>query len=147
MKILVDADSCPVKDIIIELGVEYNLEVYFVTNINHILEVGDKANTIIVDNHSQAADIAIINKAEQGDIVITNDYGLASMALSKKCFSISARGYIYNNKNINNLLNTRHITMKLRKSNKCKIKGPRKRKSADDNKFKKNLELLILKNG
>lgn len=146
MKIIVDSDSCPVKDIIVKISKNYNLEVIFVVNINHEINISaNNIKKILVDNNSQSADIRIANISEGGDIVVTSDHGLAAMVLGKNCYCISFNGYIYNEENIDELMMRRHLTMKLKRSNKINIKGPSKRKEQDDLHFQLNLTKLIEK--
>jgi len=126
MVILVDADSCPVKEILLEIGEKYNIRVIFLASINHNIEVNKFGEVKIVDAYNQGVDIELANLASNRDIVVTNDYGLASIVLGKGCFVISASGYIFTKENIDSLLLSRHISMKLRKSG-YRVKGPRKR--------------------
>lgn len=144
MKILVDSDSCPVKDNIIEISQKYNIEVLFISSISHFstkLDI-DKSNIIYVDNSYQSADMELFGRAYKHDIIITDDYGLASLVLGKECYCISSRGYIYNKDNINTLLAQRYISMKERKRNKRSTKI-KKRSELDDKNFEKSLNNLI----
>ncbi len=146
MKILVDGDSCPVKDIIIETAQNYSLDVVFVASTDHIIKQdSNKVKVIVVDAFNQSADIRITNESEEGDIVLTNDYGLASLVLTKGCYSMSFNGYIYNNDKINHLLFKRHLVQKLKKKKNFKFKGPKKRAKEDDIRFRNNLENIIKK--
>lgn len=96
----------------------------------------------MVDNVSQAVDMAIINKAKKGDIVVTGDFGLASMALARKAYAISFNGMIFNEDNIDRLLFERHLSGVVRRSG-GRVKGPAKRKGSDDKNFEKSLIFLI----
>jgi uncharacterized protein YaiI (UPF0178 family) len=141
MKILVDADACPVKDIIEELARKYDLELIMVSNINHII-TSNYAKVVVVDGASQSADIAIVNLARLGDIVVTQDYGLASIALAKGAYSIHPLGKLYTEENIEGLLMERYVNQKARQARE-RINGPRKRKPADNSLFKDRLDKLI----
>jgi len=140
MRILVDADACPVKNIIVELAKKNNIEVIMFFDNAHVYEDG-YSKVFIVDKGSDSVDYFLINRALASDIVITGDYGLASMALAKKTYPISPRGLIYNEDNILALLSQRAISQKLRKHKN--LKGPKKRVSNDDEKFRKSLNIII----
>lgn len=146
MRILVDADACPVKEVIVSIAKSYKMEVVFIVNYNHCIKDDDYSEILIVDNESQSVDIALINKAKPNDIVITNDYGLADMSLGKRCFCISNSGYIYTKDNIDGLLFRRHLTMKLKKRKNFKFSKIKKRNNNDDERFRENLIKLIKDN-
>lgn len=143
MKILVDGDSCSVKDIILKISRKFDIKVVFLVSINHILELGDQAEVIYVDNYSQAVDIQIANMSCKGDIVVTNDYGLASLVIERGSYCISNRGHIFDKGNIDRFLINRHITMRAKKEGQ-RIRGPRKKKVVDDENFMNGLIKLIL---
>jgi uncharacterized protein YaiI (UPF0178 family) len=142
MKILVDADACPVKDIIEELARQYDIELIMVSNVNHIIE-SNYAKVITVDGASQSADIAIINRTRSGDIVVTQDYGLASMVLAKGSYAMDSQGKQFTDGNIESLLLRRYMNQKARQAGE-RINGPRKRNPADNRLFKEQLQKLIL---
>ncbi|NLB88854.1 MAG: YaiI/YqxD family protein [Syntrophomonadaceae bacterium] len=144
MRIIVDADSCPVKEIIEEVAREYMVPVVMVSNLNHNI-TSNYSEIVVVDGNSQAADLAIINMTNGKDIIVTQDYGLASMVLGKKAQAISPSGNIYSLKNIDTLLMQRHINFKARQAG-LKIPNSKKRSKTDDNKFRTNLIKLIEKN-
>lgn len=141
MRIIVDADACPVKDIIEEVAKSYNLPVVMISNINHNI-TSTYSEIIVVDGNSQAADFAIVNKTTTNDIVVTQDYGLASMVLGKNAQAISPHGRVYSLNNIDTLLMQRHINFKARKAG-LKIPHAKKRNNLDDDKFRTNLIKLI----
>lgn len=140
MRILVDADACPVKDIIIDIGNKYNLEVILFSDTSH--ELNYDCNIITVDKSKDSVDLAIIKSVLPNDIVVTQDYGLAAIALSKKAKAINPNGIIYNDDNINQLLFDRFLSAKSRKMgiNRSNIK---KRTKEHDEKFKKYLLSII----
>ncbi len=140
MRILVDADACPVKKIIVELAKKNNIEVIMFFDNAHVYEDG-YSKVYIIDKGADSVDYFLINRALQNDIVVTGDYGLASMALAKKTYPISPRGLIYNDYNILGLLSQRAISQKLRKHKN--LKGPKKRVSNDDELFRKSLNEII----
>ncbi|SMB89819.1 hypothetical protein SAMN00017405_0665 [Desulfonispora thiosulfatigenes DSM 11270] len=142
MNIYVDADACPVKDIIIDLGQKYKVKVVIVCSISHYSKALENVESIIVDNVPQAADMAIINKIKENDIVITQDYGLASIALAKKCKVLHHTGKPYTNENIDNLLLNRHISSKIRRAG-GKTKGPKAFTEVDRERFRMALSGLL----
>lgn len=142
MKIIIDADACPVKDITEDLARQYSIELIMVSNINHLIR-SNYAQVIVVDGADQSADIAIINLSRPGDIVITQDYGLASMALAKGSYAIDPLGKQFTSENIEGLLMQRYINQKARRAGE-RINGPRKRVSLDNNRFQRNMRQLIL---
>lgn len=144
MKILVDADACPVKNIIEEVAGQFSLEVIMVSNINHLIE-SQYASVVVVDGASQSADIAIINLARPGDVVVTQDYGLASMVMAKGTRALTPGGKIYTDENIDRLLLSRFLNQKARRAGE-RIKGPRKRAGQDDRKFATSLQQIIEQN-
>lgn len=141
MKIIVDADACPVKEIIVRVGKEFNKEVVMVIDTSHILH-SDYAKIITVDKGADSADIYLINLATRGDIIVTQDYGVAAMALGKGCKCINQNGMVYNEGNIDSLLLSRHIGKKIRRSG-GRINSVPKRTKEDDVNFEKAFTDLI----
>ncbi len=142
MKILVDADACPVKELIVDTAKKYNLEVIMFCDTSHILYDG-YSTTIVVDKGADSVDIALANKITKEDIAITNDYGLASLILARGASALGASGLIYTLDNIDKLLFTRHISREVRKAKKGRPKGVPKRTAEDDEKFLYSLKKLI----
>lgn len=142
MKILVDADGCPVKEIILRVAKKYKIKVLMIKNICHELN-DDYAEIITVDQGKDVADITLINHTNEEDIVVTQDYGVAAMALGKKAIAINQNGWCYTNDNIEELLMIRHIGQEMRKKHKKYSKIP-KRKKEDDIAFEKELEKIVL---
>lgn len=141
-KILVDADACPVKDIIVDIASEFNLKVLMFSNINHEININNPNVEIFrVDAGADIADFKIANATMIGDIVVTQDYGLATMILAKSALAISPRGLIYTNENIDNLLMSRHINKVNRRQKK--YSSIPKRKNSDDEQFKNNFYKLV----
>ncbi len=131
MKVIVDADACPVTKIVIKICNENNIDCLLVTDMSHQF---DYNNVIYVDGGSDAADYKIVEVTNSNDLVVTQDYGLATMVLSKNAQAINQNGMIYNANNIMGLLETRAFSAKLRK-HKTHLKGPRKRTNEDNEKF------------
>lgn len=143
MRVLVDADACPVKEIIIKLAKRFSLEVIMFIDTSHILNDG-YSTIITVDKASDSVDIALINQTQKGDVVVTQDYGLASLILGKGANCIHQNGFIYSDENIDKLLFERHIGKKIRQ-NGGRTKGPRKRTNDDNLKFEANFKNLLEK--
>lgn len=140
MRILVDADACPVKEIIVKLAKKNKLEVHMFFDNSHMYNDG-YSTVYILDKGADSVDYALINKSLKGDIVVTQDYGVATMALSKNAYPINQNGLIYNDDNIMSLLTQRATNQKLRKHKK--MKGPKKRTVEMDRKFEESLQILI----
>lgn len=146
MEVFIDADACPVVRIAERVAKKYNLKVNLFCDTNHILK-SDYSNIIIIGAGADAVDIALINNCHKGDIVITQDYGVAALALGKGAFAIQQSGKIFTENNIDSLLMQRYVCKKQRmSSSKHHIKGPKKRTKEDDINFEINFEKLILKN-
>ncbi|CAB1262340.1 YaiI/YqxD family protein [Clostridium sp. MT-14] len=141
MKILVDADACAGKDIIENVARKNNVPVKMYCDLNHVLD-SDYSSVEYVDSGFQSVDMYLINNTEKGDIVVSQDYGVAAMALGKNAYAISPKGYIYSNDNIDKLLFERHISSKVRRSG-GKTCNPKKRTKEDDHRLEKNLLELI----
>ena len=133
MKILIDGDGCPVIDIAISVAKKFNIEVVIMCDTSHIFNK-EGAKTMVFSKGADSVDFALINYLEKEDVVITQDYGLAAMAMNKASYVINQNGMIYNDENIDRLLYSRHISKKIRKSG-GKTKGPKKRTKEDDINF------------
>ena len=141
MKILIDADACPVKEIAVRTAKKYGIEVLMFCDTSHILK-SDYAKIFTVDKASDSVDIALANKLEKGDIAITQDYGVAALALGRGAMCINQNGLVYTNENIDMLLFERHIGKKMRRAGKS-TGGAKKRNSENDTKFAYEFEKLI----
>lgn len=142
MKILVDADACPVKNIIVEIAKEYSIKVIMLIDTSHILDDG-YSEIITVEKGKDSVDIALINRVAKNDIVVTQDYGVAAMAISKHAFTINQNGLIYSNENIDQLLFERFLSQKVRRSGGRTINS-KKRSTAHDDKFQRSFRSLIM---
>ena len=141
MKILIDGDGCPVIDLAISVAKKFNIEVVIMCDTSHIFNK-EGAKTMVFSKGADSVDFALINYLEKEDIVITQDYGLAAMAMNKASYVINQNGMIYNDENIDRLLYSRHISKKIRKSG-GKTKGPKKRTKEDDINFEKTLNEIL----
>ena len=143
MNVLIDADACPVKEIAVEIAKGQNIPVIMICDTSHIIK-SDYAQVITVDKGADSVDIRLANLVRKGDIAITQDYGVATMVLSKGGFALNQNGLIYDDTNIDRLLFERHIGKKLRKSGKRTGTVPQ-RSVKDDEKFREVFENLVKK--
>ncbi len=147
MKIYVDADACPVKETIIRVAHQEEITVILVQSFSHFSHEKQPAGveTIYVDSGVDAADFRIMGLAQEGDIIVTQDYGLASLGLAKGCFVIHHKGFTYTDKNIDHLLQTRYLSAMARKGGQ-RTKGPKAFTKEDEQKFKELLQRTISQN-
>lgn len=143
MKIYVDADACPVISIVEQLAKENNIEVTLLCDTNHVLD-SDYSEVKIIGAGADAVDFALINLCKKNDIVVTQDYGVAAMALGKGAYAIHQSGKWYTDQNIDQMLMERHLGKKARRAfGKSHLKGPKKRTEEDDIRFWKSFEKLL----
>lgn len=141
MRILVDADACPVKEIIEAVAQKLKLPVTMFIDTSHILSSG-YSEIISVSKAPDAVDFALINQASRGDIVVTQDYGVAAMALGKGAHAIHPGGRIYTDSNIDIMLLERDIAKRCRRAGE-RIKGHTKKRTAEDDiRFEQAFEAL-----
>lgn len=141
MRILIDADGCPVTKIAVEIAQEFNIEAIIFCDTSHLFNF-ENAKIITVSKGSDSADFALVNTVNKYDIIITQDYGLAAMVLSKKGIVLTQNALVISDKNIDILLQTRHISKKARMSGKH-LKGPAKRTAQQNKDFEKTLRRII----
>ena len=143
MQIFVDADACPVVGIVERVAKEHGLPVTLLCDTNHVLS-SDYSEVIVVGAGADAVDYKLISICHKGDIVVSQDYGVAAMALGKAAYAIHQSGKWYTNENIDQMLMERHLNKKARRSShKNHMKGPRKRTEEDDVRFAQSFEKLI----
>ena len=142
MRILIDADACPVVDIAIDIAKEYRLECILLCDTAHYFN-REGARTVVLGQGADSVDFALVNMVQNGDIVITQDYGLAAMCLARKSAVLNQNGMVYHDGNMDSLLASRHMGQKIRRSGGC-TKGPAKRKKEQDEMFANQLRKLIL---
>lgn len=140
MKIIVDADACPVKDIIVKVAKEYSLQVLMLADTSHIINDG-YSQVMVIAQGRDAVDIALINETHKGDIVVTQDYGVASMALGKQAFAMHHNGFLYDEDNMDRLMFERYLGQKVRRAG-GRTKGPQKRNQEDNRRFEAALRQL-----
>lgn len=142
MTILIDADGCPVVDLTLQVAKEYSVPVIIMCDTSHQIE-RDGAQTLVFDKGADSVDFALVNRVHPGDIVITQDYGLASMCLARCARVLNQNGLEYTADNIDALLFRRHENKKLLRAGKHP-KGSTKRTDAQDEAFENTLKALLL---
>lgn len=143
MRILVDADACPVKKIIVDIAKQHGLCVIMFIDTAHQLQDG-YSTVVTVDTDRDSVDYALMAQLAKNDIVVTQDFGLAAMALGKGAIPIHHNGMVYTPDNIDALLMQRHMGQKIRRGG-GRTKGPSKRTKQDDSRFFQCLENVITK--
>jgi len=144
MRILIDADGCPVTDITIRIAKGHGIACLILCDTSHYFE-RDGATTITIPKGADAVDFALVNMVRAGDIVITQDFGLAAMCLSKKATPINQDGMIYNDDNIGGLLEQRAMAAKVRRAG-GRLSGPSKRTEEQNAAFALALGKLLGEN-
>ena len=144
MNIYVDADACPVTDIIAKSARRFNIPVTLVSSFAHFSHKEDPpgVKSIYVDTGAEAADYRIMSLVKKDDLLITQDYGLASLALAKGSIVLHHKGFQYTHENIDNLLDTRYLSAMARKSGE-RTKGPKPFSKEDQDNFRSLLEQFL----
>lgn len=143
MRILVDADACPVVKIVEKTAKAQGIKVILFCDTNHVLQ-SEYASVRTIGAGADAVDFALTAECRKGDIVVTQDYGVAAMILSRGAYGLHQSGKRYTNENIDGLLMERHMAKKARMSKaKHHLKGPKKRTEEDDLRFLRALEQII----
>ena len=143
MKILVDADACPksVLGICTKVGRRHGLPVWTVASFNHTIE---SDHHVVVGSDPQETDIKILNVTEAGDVVVSQDWGLAAVVLGKEAKCLSPTGREFRPDRIEFLLEEREIKARHRRAG-GRTKGPKKRTDEDDRRFEASLEQVIVR--
>ena len=142
MTVYIDADACPVTRIAEDIARKHGIPVVLLCDTNHVL-TSEYSTVKVIGAGTDAVDIALINLCRRGDIVITQDYGVAALALGKGAKAIHQSGKWYTDENIDGLLMERYLAKKARRSGKHHLKGPAKRTEEDDKRFAESFERLI----
>lgn len=144
MKVIIDADACPVKDIAAKETRDKNIEVVLVSSLSHFSskELDSHVRAVYVDAGPDAADYKIVQLAEAGDVIVTQDYGLASLLLPKGCRVLHHTGFEYNKMNMDYMLETRHMSSVIRRSG-GRTKGPKALSQDDKNAFLKTFQQVL----
>ena len=143
MTIFIDADGCPVVDLTLKIARELEIPVLLICDTSHRFE-REGAQTITVSKGADSADFALVNRVVPGDVVVTQDYGLAAMCLAKRALPLNQDGMVYTNENIDALLLFRHTARKIRNAG-GRLKGNAKRNRAvQDKAFADALRKILL---
>lgn len=140
-RILIDADGCPVVDQCIQLSREFSLECIILCDTSHHFE-REGARTMVFSKGADSVDFALVNLLQKGDIVVTQDYGLAAMCLARNAKVLSQDGMHYTDENIDSLLLARHTAKKIRNSG-GRLRGNSKRKPEQNEKFAQELRAIL----
>lgn len=141
--IYVDADACPVVHIVEQVAENNNIQVMLLCDTNHVLH-SDYSEVRVIGAGADAVDFALISLCKKSDIVVTQDYGVAAMALGKGAYAIHQSGKWYTDENIDQMLMERHMNKKARRaSGKNHMKGPKKRTEDDDIRFRQSFEKMV----
>lgn len=141
MRILIDADGCPVVRQTVRLAAQYQLPCLILCDTAHRIRYPD-AQTIVCDKGADSVDFALANQVSPGDVVVTQDYGLAAMCLGRGAKVLNQDGLHYTDENIDALLFSRYAAKKLRLAG-GRLKGPPKRTAQQDQSFAEALTQLI----
>lgn len=142
-RVLIDADGCPVVNEAVSLAKQFGAECLILCDTSHRFEKAG-AETLIFSKGADSVDFALVNLVKPGDIVVTQDYGLAAMCLARAARPISQDGMEYTSGNIDGLLLARHTAKKIR-SGGGRLKGPKKRAPEQDKSFEDALARLLEK--
>lgn len=142
MRIWIDADGCPVVKETIKVARKYGIPVTIVKNIAHQFSEEAGVEVVTVDRSVDRADFVITNALEKGDIVISQDYGLHAMVLSRGAHGLQVNGQRITIENIDGHLLRRHENRERRRKEKRYTKH-RKRTAEDDQRFEEGLRELL----
>lgn len=138
--ILIDADGCPVVDLTIRLCKGHGMPVFIPCDTAHRI-VREEPETLVFDKGADSVDSALVNRVSPEDIVVTQDYGLASMCLAYRAQMLNHNGLECTADNIDALLERHWQNKKLLCAGK-RPKGPTKRTKEQDEAFAKLVEEL-----
>lgn len=141
MKVVIDADACPVTRIAERIASGFLVECTLVCDTAHVM-TSAYSKVITVDKGADSADYKIVNMLEKGDVIVTQDYGLAAMCIARGANAINQNGMIYSDENIDGLLFFRAASAKARRAG-SRLKGPKKRTSDQNTAFEKAFSDLI----
>ncbi len=140
-KLYIDADGCPVVGIALKAASRRRVESFLICDTAHQM-TRRGAETIVVDKGADSADFAIVSRLDPGDLVITQDYGLAAMCLSKEARVIDQNGMRYTADNIDGLLNQRAQAAKIRRAG-GRTRGSSKRTREQNDAFLNAFHAMI----
>lgn len=140
MRILIDGDAFPNVKEIIEIARKYQKEVYIFMDFSHHLET-NYGKIFYVSKGNNAADTALENHIEKGDLVLTQDYGVAIIGLGRGAICIHQNGFLYQDYNIDYLMEMKSLNLKKRKH--VHLKGPKRRTKIQEERLFHLIEDLI----
>ncbi|ALN77974.1 MULTISPECIES: YaiI/YqxD family protein [Staphylococcus] len=145
MRILIDGDACPVVDSIIELTIGTGIFVYIFRSYAHYSNRDYPSHVQLkyIDGGRDAVDFAIIKSMQVHDLIVTQDYGLASIALQKSKYVMHHLGYFYTDDNIDQLLTQRFYSQQERRKSRRYSKGPKPFSEAQRHHFEVALQRII----
>lgn len=141
MRILIDGDGCPVVGIAAEEARQRGIECIVLCDTAHEMRWED-ITLLTFDTGADSVDYALAGRVRPGDIVVTQDYGVASMCLARGALVLHQDGWEYTQWNIDALLLERHEARKFRQSG-GRTKGASKRKREQDQLFRQGLVRLL----
>lgn len=141
MRVFIDADGCPVVGRAVQSAKRAGADCVIVCDASHALQV-EGARTVTVLQGSDSADFTLVNMLSKGDILVTQDYGLAAMSLARGAVPVNQDGMVYTDRNIDALLSRRHLARKIRQAG-GRVKGPAKRAAHQDVSFDQSLSRLL----
>ena len=141
MRILIDADGCPVVNITIKIAKSNNIDCIILCDTSHFFQ-REGATTVTVSKGADSVDFVLVNMVHTGDIVVTQDYGLAAMCLARRATPISQDGMVYTEDNIGALLEQRAMAQKVRRAG-GRLSGSAKRTETQNLAFASKLIEII----
>lgn len=141
MKVLIDADGCPVVDIAVRLCRQFHVACFLLCDTAHSFQK-EGAETLTFDKGADSVDYALVNRVSSGDLVVTQDYGLASMCLARKARVLHQDGWEYTADNIDALLLVRHDSRKFRSAG-GRPKAIKKRSASQNKSFERCFSDLL----
>ena len=147
MRIWVDADACPraIKDILFRAAKRVEVVVTLLANSPLSVPSSPFIDFIAVPDGFDEADNQIVQRVEQGDLVITADIPLAAEVVNKGGYALNPRGEFYSEENIHACLSVRNLMHELRDSGVV-TGGPPSFKTKNLQAFANQLDRFLTKN-
>jgi uncharacterized protein YaiI (UPF0178 family) len=139
--LLIDADGCPVVDEAVGIARKKDVECLILCDTSHHFEK-EGAQTLIFSKGADSVDFALVNLVQSGDIVVTQDYGLAAMCLARRARVLNQDGMEYTAENIDALLLARYTARKIREGG-GRLRGPSKRTPEQNKNFVETLNTMF----
>lgn len=141
MKVLIDADACPVTELAVRMACARGMDAILFCDDALCISRGD-AEVVTVLRGADSADFALVNRCARGDIAVTQDYALAAMVLARGAQAVHPSGWVYTDENITGLLSMRHAARKARRAGE-RLRGPHARTREMDTAFEETLARLL----